>query len=84
MKNANESIGVIHEKVHKATNKVDKLTTRVQKADKDLAEILKTYQRPSQLCLNICLILMVLALIGVIITLFKSPTFWSFLLTLFH
>jgi hypothetical protein len=50
------------------------MITRVQKADKDLAEILKNYQRPSQLCLNVTLILMILALIAVIINLIKSPT----------
>jgi hypothetical protein len=55
-------------------NKTGKMITRVQKADKDLAEILKNYQRPSQLCLNITLILMILALIAVIINLIKSPT----------
>lgn len=75
MINNNEAIDTIGQKAKKALKKADKLTERVQKADKDLAEILKTYQRPSQLCLNICLILMVLALVGVIITLFKSPTF---------
>lgn len=57
-------------------NKTGKMITRVQKADKDLAKILKNYQRPSQLCLNITLILMVLALIAVIINLIKSPTKW--------
>lgn len=46
----------------------------MEKADRDLAEILKTYQRPSQFCLNIILVLLVLALIGVIISLVKGGT----------
>lgn len=75
MKNANEAIDVTRDKIRKNTKKTDNLIKRVDKADKDLAEILKNYQRPSQLCLNITLILMVLALIAVIINLIKSPTF---------
>lgn len=71
---SNQAIDLTHDKIKKLNNKTDKLITRVQKADKDLAEILKNYQRPSQLCLNITLILMVMALIVVIINLIKSPT----------
>lgn len=63
-----------HKKIQNLNKKAGKLVTQVQKADKDLAEILKTYQRPSQLCLNVTLILMVLALIGVIISLIKGKT----------
>jgi multidrug resistance efflux pump len=74
MKNANEAIDETHEKIKKANKKADKLIVRVKKADKDLAEILKTYQRPSQLCLNVTLILMVLALIAVIINLIRGQT----------
>lgn len=73
MKNANEVIDATHDKIKKLNNRTDKLTTRVNKADVDLAEILKNYQRPSQLCLNVMLILMVLALIAVVINLIKSP-----------
>lgn len=71
--NSNQAIDYTHEKIKKLNNKTDKLITRVKKADNDLAEVLKNYQRPSQLCLNITLILMVLALIAVIINLIKSP-----------
>ena len=53
---------------------MDSLNARVKKADKDLAEILKTYQRPSQFCLNITLVLMLLALMVVIINLIKGQT----------
>ena len=62
----------IHEKVIKATKKTQQLTERVRKDEKDLLDILKTYRRPNQLCLDITLVLMVLALIGVIINLIRT------------
>lgn len=71
---SNQAIDYTHDKIKKLNNKTDKLITRVKKADNDLAEVLKNYQRPSHLCLNVTLILMVLALIAVIINLIKSPT----------
>lgn len=74
MKNANEAIDISHKKIQNLNKKAGKLVKRVEKADKDLAEILKTYQRPSQLCLNVGLILMFLALIAVIISLIKGKT----------
>ena len=56
----------------KATKKTEALTERVRKDEKDLLELLKTYRRPNQLCLDITLVLMVLALIGVIINLVRT------------
>lgn len=64
--------------IDKAGKKMDTLTKRILKADSDLAEVVKKYQRPSQLCLNITLILMVLALVGVIITLIRGQTVWYY------
>lgn len=74
MEGANKKIDYTQEIIKKGTKKVDALTTRVKKADKDLAEILKNYQRPSQFCLNITLVLMLLALMVVIINLIKGQT----------
>lgn len=37
MKTANQAIDYTHDKIKKANKKADKLITRVQKADKDLA-----------------------------------------------
>ncbi len=48
------------------------MTERIKKDEKDLLEILKTYRRPNQLCLDITMVLMVLALIGVIINLIRT------------
>jgi hypothetical protein len=47
---------------------------KIKKADKDLAELIKNYKSPSQCCLNVTLVLMVLALIAVIINLIKGNT----------
>jgi hypothetical protein len=72
MKNANQAMDEVHEKVIKATKKTEALTERVKKDEKDLLELLKTYRRPNQLCLDITLVLMVLALIGVVINLVRT------------
>lgn len=73
MQTANQVIEETHDKIKNINKKTDTLITRVNKADIDLAEILKSYRRPSQLCLNVMLVLMVLALVAVVINLIKSP-----------
>lgn len=72
MVTANQSMDKVHEKIIKNTKKTQQLTQRVKKDEKDLLDILKTYRRPNQLCLDITLVLMVLALIGVIINLIRT------------
>ena len=72
MVTANQSMDKVHEKIIKNTKKTEQLTQRVKKDEKDLLDILKTYRRPNQLCLDITLVLMVLALIGVIINLIRT------------
>jgi predicted ribonuclease toxin of YeeF-YezG toxin-antitoxin module len=74
MQNANEAIGQTTDKIRKANKKADQLITRVNKADKDLVQLIQDFKTPSQCCLNITLVLMVLALIGVIINLIKGST----------
>ena len=60
--------------MNKAATTMDKLTQRILKADSDLVEVLKKYQRPSQFCLNVTLVFMFLALVGVIISLIRGET----------
>lgn len=74
MEAANRKIDTTREQIAKGNKKAGNLLTRVEKADKDLAEILKTYQRPSQFCLNIVLVLLLLGLMVVIINLIQGQT----------
>ena len=76
MKNANSKFDEAHQKIIKATKKTEALVDRVNKDNKDLIDILKTYRRPNQLCLDITMVLLLLALIGVIINMFTGG--WSF------
>ena len=76
MEAANRKIDTTREQIAKGNKKAGNLLTRVEKADKDLAEILKTYQRPSQFCLNIVLVLLLLGLMVVIINLIQGQTVW--------
>lgn len=71
---ANKKIDEGHQKMNKAGKEISKLTKRILKADSDLVEVLKNYQRPSQFCLNVTLAFMVIALIGVIISLIRGET----------
>lgn len=72
MQNANKAMDEVRDKVIKATTKTDALNERIKKDQKDLLEILQNYRRPNQLCLDITLVLMVLALIGVVINLIRT------------
>ena len=74
MEGANRKIDITREQIAKGSKKAGNLIKRVEKADKDLVELLKTYQRPSQFCLNIVLVLMLLGLVVVIINLIRGQT----------
>lgn len=57
----------------------ERVDTKIKKGTEDLREVLKhvkiillQYRRPSKLCLDIILILLLLALIGVIINMIKG------------
>ena len=74
MEGANRKIDITREQIAKGSKKAANLIKRVEKADKDLVELLKTNQRPSQFCLNIVLVLMLLGLVVVIINLIRGQT----------
>lgn len=74
MEEANKKIDLTREQIAKGNKKAGNLIIRVEKADKDLVELLKTYQRPSQFCLNIVLILLLMGLVVVVINLIKGQT----------